>query len=228
VRTIPGVVQGLVTNLDDPQGLGRIQVEFPWLDPEYRSNWAPIATPLTGGQRGQFFMPEIGDEVLAAFEHGDFDHPFVIGFLWNGVDKPPETELKNRVILTPGGHTLRFEDKDGAKKVVLKSNDGHQVTLDDNGHEITVSDSDGKNRIVIQITAGNIKIEAASNVTIEAPLINLVNGSVEPLVFGIQLLTYLNQLVVLFNSHTHPFFATPAPIFTPALPALISKKVFTG
>jgi phage baseplate assembly protein V len=228
VKKISGVVQALVTNVEDPEGLGRVQLEFPWLDEAYRTNWTPIATPLTGGQRGQFFMPEVGDEALVAFEHGDFDHPFVVGFLWNGVDKPPETEVQNRVILTPGGHTLRFEDKDGSRKVVLKSTDGHHLTIDDAGHEITVSDSDGNNRLTIQITAGQIKIEAATNVTLEAPAINLVDGSTHPLVFGDQLLSYLNQLVALYNSHTHPFFATPAPPFTPALPVLISTRVTTG
>lgn len=228
MKTIPGVVQGLVTNVNDPSGLGRVQLEFRWLDDNYRTAWAPIATPLTGALRGQFFMPEVGDEALLAFEHGDFDHPFVVGFLWNGVDTPPESEVKNRVIKTPGGHTLRFEDKDGAKKVVLKSNDGHHVTLDDAGHEITVSDSDGRNRMVIQITNGKIKIEATTNITIEAPQINLVDASTHPLVFGDQLLTYLNQLVGFFNSHTHPYLATPMPVFTPAMPALLSTRVTTG
>jgi len=123
------VVQGIVTDVNDPQGLGRVQLQFPWLDPSYRSTWVPIATPLAGKKRGQFFMPEVGDEVLAAFERGDVDHPFVVGFLWNGVDTPPETDLTNRVILTPGGHTLRFED--GNKKITLKSKGGHEVTLDD-------------------------------------------------------------------------------------------------
>ena len=183
---------------------------------------------MAGPSRGQFYSPEVGDEALVAFEHGDFDHPFVVGFLWNGVQKPPETELKNRVILTPGGHTLRFEDKDGAKKVILQSDGGHQVMIDDEAREITISDSDGQNRIVIQITAGQIKIEAATNITVEAPQINLVEASTHPLVFGDQLLSYLNQLVTLFNSHTHPFLATPAPVFPPATPALISTRVTTG
>jgi uncharacterized protein involved in type VI secretion and phage assembly len=214
--------------VNDPEGLGRVQLEFPWLHETYRTDWVPIATPMTGPQRGQFFMPEIGDEALVAFEHGDFDHPFIVGFLWNGVDKPPETEVKNRVILTPGGHTLRFEDKDGAKRVELKSNDGHRITLDDAGHEITVSDSGGSNRMVIQISTGKIKIEAATNVTVEAPTINLVESSTHPLVFGDLLLAYLNTLVVLFNSHTHPYLAIPSPLFQPPQPTLLSNRVTTG
>jgi uncharacterized protein involved in type VI secretion and phage assembly len=207
---------------------GRVQVEFPWLDQAYQSHWAPIATPLAGKERGQFFMPEVGDEVLVAFEHGDFDHPFVVGFLWNGVDKPPETELKNRVILTPGKHTLRFEDKDGAKKIVLKSSDGHHVTLDDEGKKITVSDSDGNNKMVIDITGGKIKIEAGTEVTVEAPLIHLVDSSTHPLVFGDILQSFLSAIVIAFNSHTHPYFATPAPIFQPVPGNLLSTKVKTG
>ena len=227
VNTMPGVVQALVTNIDDPQGLGRIQVEFPWLDASYRTNWAHIATPLTGGGRGQFFMPEVGNEALVAFEHGHFDHPFIVGFLWNGVDKPPESELKNRVILTPGGHTLRFEDKDGAKKVILKTDGGSHVTLNDVSKEITISDKDGKNKIVIKTNGGQIKIEAAINVTVEAPTINLVDNSTHPLVFGDMLQSYLTSLVAAFNTHTHPYLATPAPIFPP-VPPLLSTKVHTG
>jgi uncharacterized protein involved in type VI secretion and phage assembly len=120
------VVVGTVVDVKDPRGEGRIQVRFPWL-PETREHpWAPLATPLTGGSRGMFFLPEREDEVLVAFEHGDFDHPFVVGFLWNGVDQPPESDHKNRVILTPGGHTLRFEDRDGQQKVILKSAGGHR------------------------------------------------------------------------------------------------------
>ena len=76
-------------------------------------------------------MPEIDDEVLVSFEQGDINHPYIVGFLWNGVDTPPESDPKNRVILTPGGHTLRFQDGDNSKKVILKSSSGHTITLDD-------------------------------------------------------------------------------------------------
>lgn len=238
MRTIPGVVTGIVMDVDDPNKVGRVRVKFPWLNAEYRSNWIPIAAPMSGKRRGHFFMPEIEDEVLVAFEQGNFDHPFVVGFLWNGVDTPPETELKNRVILTPGGHTLRFEDKDGAKKVVLKSNAGHRVELDDQRERITVSDSGGVNQIVIEMQPGQIKIQATSNVTVQAPQINLVESSTHPLVFGDQLLAYLNQLVALFNAHLHvgqltlgvfPVVPTPpATPFPPATPALLSTKVKTG
>ena len=126
-----GVVVALVTSVHDPEDLGRVELKFPWLSDSQKSPLARVAAPLAGKKRGLYYMPEVDDEVLVAFEHGDFSHPYIIGYLWNGVDKPPETETENRVIVTPGGHTLRFEDKAGARRVVLKSSAGHSVTLDD-------------------------------------------------------------------------------------------------
>src|SRR5262245_47444083 len=84
-------------------------------------------------------MPEVNDEVLVSFEQGDVNHPYIVGFLWNGVDKPPETDPKNRIILTPGGHTLRFEDGDNAKKIILQSSSGHKITLDDTAASKTIT-----------------------------------------------------------------------------------------
>src|SRR5690242_18368855 len=101
-----GVIPGLVQNLDDPQGMGRIQVHFPRMPGENRSFWASVAAPMAGKDRGFFFQPETNDEVLVAFEEGDPQHPYVVGFLWNGADLPPESNPQNRVIKTPGGHTL--------------------------------------------------------------------------------------------------------------------------
>ena len=141
-----------------PQGQGRIELQFPWLSESQRSSWAPVAAPLAGKERGAFFMPEVDDEVLVAFEHGDFDHPFIVGFLWNGVDTPPETTHKNRIIKTPGGHQLRFEDTDGAKKVILKSNGGHQIEIDDTAETITVKTNSGNQCIVLSDTSQSITL----------------------------------------------------------------------
>jgi uncharacterized protein involved in type VI secretion and phage assembly len=134
----PGVVVGVVKSLEDPDSLGRLKLEFPWLG-RIKSAWASVAVPLAGKDRGAWFMPEKDDEVLVAFEHGHFAHPYVVGFLWNGVDKPPTTDPKHRVIKTPGDHELRFEDTDGAKKIIVKSAAGFRVELDDAGKKLTLS-----------------------------------------------------------------------------------------
>ena len=138
MKQYPGVVTAIVKSLNDPEGQGRIELQFPWLSESLRSSWAPVATPLAGKQRGVFFMPAIDDEVLVAFEHGRFEHPYIVGYLWNGVDTPPESNPDNRVVVTPGGHTLRFEDGDGGKKVILKSSSGQTITLDDSDGSITL------------------------------------------------------------------------------------------
>jgi len=165
MKQIPGVVIGVVKDLKDPEGQGRIRIAFPWMQ-NTLSAWAPIAFPMAGKNRGMYYMPELDDEVLVAFEQGDFDHPFVVGFLWNGVDVPPESDYHNRVLVTPGGHTLRFEDTDNAKKVILKSSSGHTLRFEDtdntkkiilkssSGHTITFDDSQAGQTITVQTAKG--------------------------------------------------------------------------
>jgi uncharacterized protein involved in type VI secretion and phage assembly len=148
-----GVVTGKVVSTDDPDHQGRVQVGFPYLGGQNESYWAPVATLLAGGGRGAWFMPEIGDEVLVAFNQDDIAHPYVIGFLWNGKDTPPDPKSENRVLVTPGGHTLRFEDGD-SKKVVLKSSSGQTITLDDADESITMQ---GGGRI-LKMSGGFVQI----------------------------------------------------------------------
>lgn len=147
-----GVLIGTVTNVDDPQGMGQVQLLFQTLG--ITSNWAPVAVPLAGKNRGSWIMPELEDEVLVAFMDGNFNQPYVVGFLWNGQDKPPETDTKLRVIKTPGGHELRFEDKPGQKKVIVKTDGGLTITMDDSQQSIEIK---GGGRAVT-MQSGQIKI----------------------------------------------------------------------
>jgi uncharacterized protein involved in type VI secretion and phage assembly len=135
---IPGVVTGVVKSVADPDHQGRVQISLPYLGGQNDSTWAPVATLMSGDDRGSWFMPEVGDEVLVAFNQEDVQHPYIIGFLWNGQDTPPETDNKIRTLVTPGGHSLRFEDTDGAKKVIVKSSSNMTITLDDSDSSITL------------------------------------------------------------------------------------------
>ena len=154
----PSVKLGLVKSLDDPDGFGRIELQLTKYPDGLRSAWARVAAPMAGRDRGAFLMPEIDDEVLVTFEDGDFDHPYIVGFLWNGVDLPPETTNQNRVIRTPGGHELRFEDTAGEKKVILKSQGGHRVEIDDSAQTITVRANSGNQSIVLDDTGSSVTI----------------------------------------------------------------------
>jgi len=166
-----GVAVAVVRENKDDSGLGRVKVSYPWHSKPSESYWARVAVPMAGGKRGTWFLPENGDEVLVAFERGDLRFPYVVGALWNGVDKSPITNKdgKNdvRLIHTRKGHKLTFDD--GSKgKVQLELNDGKRVTIDDDGLQV----DDGKgNSIVIQSNSGAITIEAASKLTLKAPQI---------------------------------------------------------
>jgi uncharacterized protein involved in type VI secretion and phage assembly len=139
-----GVVTGQVVSTDDPDQQGRVQVSLPFLGGQNESYWAPVATMLAGGSTGSWFMPETGDEVLVAFNQEDVNHPYIIGFLWNGQDQPPDTNPKHRTIKTPGKHVLQFDDTDGSTKITLQSAGGQTVVIDDSGTgSITVTGNTG-------------------------------------------------------------------------------------
>ncbi len=165
MRTQPGVVIGTVVSTDDPRGEGRIQISFPTLPDMREHPWAPLAVPLAGGGRGAWFMPERGDEVLVAFEHGDFDHPFVVGFLWNGADCPPTDGIDASVrrLRTVSGHVIDFDDRGGSERVLIKTQGGHEIEMKDaapasvhvkttGGQEVALKDAPSE--ITVKTTGG--------------------------------------------------------------------------
>src|SRR5262245_14492541 len=124
-----GVCVALVTNNQDPQGLGRVRVKFPWLGEDDESTWIRIASPMAGNGRGTYFLPEVDDEVLVAFEHGAGDRAYVLGALWNGTDKPPESNddgaNNHRTIKSRSGHIIRLNDKDGDEQIEIVDKSGN-------------------------------------------------------------------------------------------------------
>jgi len=176
MRRISGVMVGIVRDLSDPSGQGRIRLEFPQLEDAPISSLAPVAAPMAGPSRGAFLMPEVGDEVLVSFEQGDINHPYIVGYLWNGVDTPPESDPKNRVVLTPGGHTLRFQDGEGSKMVVLRSNSGHKVTLDDTaaGQSLTLETSSGNLSVKMDDLSQSITLSGGGrSITMAAGMVQI-------------------------------------------------------
>jgi uncharacterized protein involved in type VI secretion and phage assembly len=166
----PGVAIAIVKDLNDPLGEGRIGLKYPWLPGNAASGWAPMSSPLAGKNRGMFFMPEPEDEVLVAFEHGDFDHPFILGFLWNGADAPPESNLHHRIIKTPGGLELRFEDDNLSIQLMTPGN--LSVKLDDQGKKIELTTSGGLS-IVMDDSQSSISLQGGGRA------ITMQGGSVQ-------------------------------------------------
>jgi uncharacterized protein involved in type VI secretion and phage assembly len=150
-----GVVVGTVRDVDP--AAGAVIVEFVWMHPPQKSHWAPIATLMSGRGRGAYYMPEVDDEVLVAFEHGEFDHPFVVGFLWNGADPPPTTERRMRLIRSVNGHEIAIYDPEskGGDRGFVRIKDAHGNT--------------------IELANGRLSITAVGSLQIKAPNV-VING----------------------------------------------------
>jgi uncharacterized protein involved in type VI secretion and phage assembly len=190
VGKIHGVAAGVVTNNKDEKKLGRIKLKFPWLSENNETDWVRIATFMAGGERGSFFLPEVGDEVLVAFEQGDINHPYVIGALWNDKAKPPETNAdgKNniRLIKSRSGHIIRLDDTGGNEKIeIVDKSSNNKVIIDTKNNKISIISSkdieisapSGKvsiaaNEIEIQSTAAT-KIEAGADMTVKGTTVNI-------------------------------------------------------
>lgn len=183
---IYGVVIGVVSNNKDEDGLGRVKVTFSWLSETDESNWARVVSFMAGEKRGALFLPEVGDEVLVAFEQGDRNRPYVIGALWNGVDTPPLTndDGKNniRLIQSRSGHKVLFDDTEGGEKIEIKDKtENNSIVWDTVSNTITIStDKD----IVLKAPEGKISLDAkelelksSADTTIEATGNMTIKGS---------------------------------------------------
>ena len=154
---INGVVVAQVVSVEDKEGEGRVKVRYPWMGGNDEGYWAPVATMMAGGGRGAWFMPEDGDEVLVSFNQGKKEHPYIVGFLWNGEDRPPTTDRQLRVIRTVNGHEIALYDP--------------EVTDGDTGY-IRISDAHGNS---IELSNAKILIKGVANIALEAKTIT-VNG----------------------------------------------------
>jgi uncharacterized protein involved in type VI secretion and phage assembly len=176
---VEGVAIGLVTDLQDPNQLGRVRVKYPWREDNQNSYWARPALPYAGKNRGTYFIPELGDEVLLAFDKGDIEHPYVIGVLWNGDDTPPDSNSdgKNntKLIRTRSGHEIRLFEDSGKESIEVKTQGGHSIKMDDSSGsaQINITDSSGSNSVVIDTTQGSITITGGTSLKLQAPTIDI-------------------------------------------------------
>jgi Type VI secretion system/phage-baseplate injector OB domain len=216
-----GKYRGLVTDNQDPTNRGRVQVTVPAVLADLKV-WALPCLPITGKGMGSYWIPDAGAGVWVEFEAGDSSFPVWTGGFWADDELPQDQN----------------SDKTVPSIKIIRSSKGLMIVMNDDTEVITLSDSDGKNIMTIDSQAGKVRIEGNAKVVVQAPLIELVENSTHPLVFGDLLLEYLNQLVNLYQTHTHPgelalgvFPITPAPPvppFPPATSELLSQIVTTG
>lgn len=177
---------GIVTNNQDPMGWGRVKVKFPTLTEEHESNWARLVGLGAGPSRGFYNLPEVNDEVLVAFEHGDIHRPYVIGGVWNGQDPTPASidntiqagQVRLRQIKTRTGHTIEFVEEDlgnSKKGICIETAGHHKLYLNDSdstiqiqtsgGHEIKMSNND---LTISVISKGHLSLSAIGDITLKA------------------------------------------------------------
>lgn len=165
-----GMVIGIVADLQDPAGLGRVRVRYPYLENQM-SDWARLAALMAGGGRGTFFRPEVDDEVLVGFENGDPRRPYILGALWSQAGTPPEhegTAAENnwRFIRSRSGHIILLDDTDGAEKIELIDKDGlRRVKIDSANGKIEVTCTQGD--VKVSAEAGEVRVEGLT-VVVEA------------------------------------------------------------
>ena len=178
-----GVLPALVTDIKDPDNQGRVKVTLPW-SPDSKGAryeaWARLATLFGGNNRGSWFIPDVDDEVLVAFEHGDPRRPYVLGGLWNGRDAAPESmdgagNNYKKVLCSRNGVKLTLDDQDGQEKLVLETPGGQKVTLKDGPGALTIEDSNGNS---VKLESAGITVTASAKVTVNASQVAVSAGMV--------------------------------------------------
>jgi hypothetical protein len=212
--------------------------------------------PVSTQRMGAVAIPNSDDLVLVQYLNGDIHSAIIAGRLYNDHDRPPQAKSGEFVYICPddaqsgvrriylefpNGNTLLLDDDklvlQMGKSTITVKHDG-DIEIDSGSSDIALTDENGNNAVNIQVQQGQISIQAQTKVIVDAPQIELVQGASHPLVFGDQLLQYLNQLAQLYQTHVHPgemaagIFPvtpmTPVPPFPPATPDLLSLKVMTG
>jgi uncharacterized protein involved in type VI secretion and phage assembly len=174
MATLQGVYTATVLDNRDREDLARVFVRLPGVADA--GIWARVATMMAGRNRGTMFVPDVGDEVLVAFEGGDMRHPYVIGALWNGKDKPPMSSADaatTRMIRSRSGVTFRIDDK--TTSLVIETPGGQRITLDESPGSVRIEDANGNS---VTLATSGLTINASAKVTLNASNVEVSAGMI--------------------------------------------------
>jgi phage baseplate assembly protein gpV len=200
-KKIYGVVTGRVINMLDPLALGRVQVQIPSIDSVDLSPWARVATMMAGPLHGTYMIPNIGEEVLVAFEQGDVSFPYILGSLWNAMSPPPlpspvpqirmiKTLVGNQIMITEAPPSITIQVMVTGQTILI-SPVGIQILSGANVINLgpptgppTVQVVSGSNAInltsdgVTVASGGNLNLTAAGVLSITGSLVSITGGLV--------------------------------------------------
>lgn len=198
-----GVYPALVTDIVDPDRLGRIEVRFPWLgtdgDRDVRA-WATLCTPYADDQQGLAILPEVGSQVVVAFEAGNLRRPYIVGAAWNGrsqLPHGPERSNDVRVLRSRAGSRLEFTDS-ATPKVQITMRSGHQVVLDDAAQEVTIRHGLG---CTVRLTATSVEITGNVSMTVTAPTVK-VDAAISTFTGVVKCATLIADAMVMSPAYT--------------------------
>jgi uncharacterized protein involved in type VI secretion and phage assembly len=179
-----GVYVAVVSDVKDPDGLGRVRVMLPWAPDSSGGDgfeaWARLATLMGGSNRGSWFVPDVGDEVLVAAEACDPNRLYVLGGLWNGQATPPEAmdaggANNKKVLRSRNGVKVTLDDTDGQETLVLETPGGQQLTLKDGPGSVELVDSNGNS---LKMEPGGITVTTSAKLTVQASTVEVTAGQV--------------------------------------------------
>jgi uncharacterized protein involved in type VI secretion and phage assembly len=176
-----GVYPAIVVDNVDPANSGRVKVRLPQVLMAGGSGheaWARIATLMAGANRGTWFIPDVGDEVVVAFEHGDLNRPYVLGGLWNSANPPPETmDVNNnkKLVRSRNGVQITLDDQGGRESIIIETPGGQKLTLEDGPGAVVLTDSNGNS---VELRTNGITVNAASRVILNASVVEVNAGVV--------------------------------------------------
>ena len=168
-----GTTRGIVTEIGDSSNLGRVKVRLPYIA-GCQTGWARIAAPGAGRDRGNYWVPEVGDEVIVAFEHGDLRYPYIFGGVWSDTAPPPESDPRTgrRELKSKEGHVILFKQDE----LTIHTNAMQQIVLSDaaGAERILIADKTGKTGVLIDVTGKAISITApGGRISLDAEAIEL-------------------------------------------------------
>ena len=175
-----GATIGIVTDNDDPDGLGRVKLRFPWFSEDMKSDWARVAQPYAGNGFGFYWVPELETEVIVSFVQGDIRFPIVTGSLYNGKDSPAysaDSSTDPKVIQTKAGHCIYIEDQAGQEAIEITDLNGNSIAWDCANNTITISALgdiavEAKGKLTLSGKTG-VEISSPSTVTVKGSTIGL-------------------------------------------------------
>ncbi len=171
-----GVYPAFVTDIVDPDSLGRIEVRFPFLgtdgDREVRA-WATLCTPYADADAGLEILPDVDSQVVVAFEAGNPRRPYILGCAWNGtaaLPQDPQAANNIRLLRSRANSRIEFDDTADSPKLTLRTRSGHELVIDEGTSEITVRHAQG---CVVRLTTTSVEVQANLEVSVNASIVDV-------------------------------------------------------